>query len=208
MLALGRPPVRTSACRSRAVGDVLRRKLIPPQLETCLHRPLTDIFVAFRMQALRTFRTQWRALRQSSRDYMHKRPTLQWTLSALDWLPLGLFVTEYAFNIKAVKGRSMQVRHAPSHVGGRSDGGMAASLRLTRTTRRGGTSCSSTGSRSRCGTSSGAGTSLRSSTFSHVLHPSLRLHIRVVDLRVRQVADGFQACRETHHRARRRRRTC
>ncbi|KAI0722861.1 LexA/Signal peptidase [Earliella scabrosa] len=60
------------------------------------------------MQALRTFRTQWRALRQSSRDYMHKRPTLQWTLSALVWLPLGLFVTEYAFNIKAVKGRSMQ----------------------------------------------------------------------------------------------------
>ncbi|KAI0774382.1 LexA/Signal peptidase [Fomes fomentarius] len=60
------------------------------------------------MESLRAFRSQWRTIRLSSRDYVHQRPPLRWTLSALYWLPLGLFVTEYAFNIKSVKGRSMQ----------------------------------------------------------------------------------------------------
>ncbi len=61
------------------------------------------------MDSLRALRSQCRTIRQSSREYVHQRPPLRWTLSALYWLPLGLFVTEYAFNIKSVKGRSMQV---------------------------------------------------------------------------------------------------
>ncbi|EJF61321.1 LexA/Signal peptidase [Dichomitus squalens LYAD-421 SS1] len=44
----------------------------------------------------------------AGRDYVQQRPRLRWTLSAFVWLPLGIFITEYGFNIKSVKGRSMQ----------------------------------------------------------------------------------------------------
>ncbi|KAI0776002.1 LexA/Signal peptidase [Trametes elegans] len=60
------------------------------------------------MQALRTVRTGLAALRQSYRSAMDGHAALKWTLSALAWLPLGIFVTEYGLNVKAVRGRSMQ----------------------------------------------------------------------------------------------------
>ncbi|KAI0750916.1 peptidase S24/S26A/S26B/S26C [Daedaleopsis nitida] len=60
------------------------------------------------MQTLRAAWKQWRAFRQVNREYVHERPALWWTLTALFWLPLGLFVTEHGVNVKAVKGRSMQ----------------------------------------------------------------------------------------------------
>ena len=62
------------------------------------------------MQTIRLARAGWASFRQSGRDHLNKRPRLRWFLSALVWLPLGLFVTEYGFNVKSVKGRSMQVR--------------------------------------------------------------------------------------------------
>ena len=63
-----------------------------------------------RMQAFGLVRGRWTALRASGREYVQQRPRLRWTLLALSWLPLGIFVTEYGFNIKSVRGRSMQVR--------------------------------------------------------------------------------------------------
>ena len=63
-----------------------------------------------RMQAFGLVRGRWTALRASGREYVQQRPRLRWTLFALSWLPLGIFVTEYGFNIKSVRGRSMQVR--------------------------------------------------------------------------------------------------
>ncbi|KAI0352830.1 LexA/Signal peptidase [Trametes cingulata] len=60
------------------------------------------------MQALRAVRSGLRAARQSYRNFLEPRPPLKWTLSALVWLPLALFVTEYGVNVKAVHGRSMQ----------------------------------------------------------------------------------------------------
>ncbi|KAI1796276.1 LexA/Signal peptidase [Ganoderma leucocontextum] len=60
------------------------------------------------MQTIRLAGARWAALRQSGRDHLNRQRRLRWFLSALVWLPLGLFVTEYGFNIKSVKGRSMQ----------------------------------------------------------------------------------------------------
>ncbi|KAI0650633.1 LexA/Signal peptidase [Trametes meyenii] len=60
------------------------------------------------MQALRGVRASLASARRSYRAFLHERPTLKWTLSALAWLPLGIFVTEYGANVKAVRGRSMQ----------------------------------------------------------------------------------------------------
>lgn len=64
------------------------------------------------MQTIRLARLGWASFRQSSRERLNQQPRLRWFLSALVWLPLGLFVTEYGFNLKSVKGRSMQVRDA------------------------------------------------------------------------------------------------
>ncbi|RDX55736.1 LexA/Signal peptidase [Lentinus brumalis] len=60
------------------------------------------------MQALRLVRLPWTRLRHSSRDFLAKRPTIHWLLSALVWLPLGLFVTDCIANVKSIRGRSMQ----------------------------------------------------------------------------------------------------
>ncbi|KAI0375754.1 LexA/Signal peptidase [Pilatotrama ljubarskyi] len=60
------------------------------------------------MQAVRGVRNGLRTMRKSWRDFLEQRRTLKWTLSALVWLPLAIFVTEYGANVKAVTGRSMQ----------------------------------------------------------------------------------------------------
>ncbi|KAI0638297.1 LexA/Signal peptidase [Trametes polyzona] len=60
------------------------------------------------MQALRGVRASFAGARKSWRAFLDERRTLKWTLSALVWLPLAIFVTEYGVNIKAVRGRSMQ----------------------------------------------------------------------------------------------------
>ncbi|KAM5534301.1 hypothetical protein V8D89_012029 [Ganoderma adspersum] len=60
------------------------------------------------MQAIRLARAGWASFRKSGRERLNQQPRLRWFLSALVWLPLGLFVTEYGFNVKSVKGRSMQ----------------------------------------------------------------------------------------------------
>ncbi|OBZ76911.1 WD repeat domain phosphoinositide-interacting protein 3 [Grifola frondosa] len=41
-------------------------------------------------------------------NLVHRHRTLNWTLSALVWLPTGIIFTEYFYNVKAVRGRSMQ----------------------------------------------------------------------------------------------------
>ena len=64
------------------------------------------------MQALRAARARWVALRQARRALAERRPALGWTLAVLSWLPLGLFVAQNVFNVKTVRGQSMQVRRA------------------------------------------------------------------------------------------------
>lgn len=59
------------------------------------------------MQTIRLAGARWASF---GRDRLDRQPRLRRFLSALVWLPLGLFVTEYGFNVKSVKGRSMQVR--------------------------------------------------------------------------------------------------
>lgn len=96
------------------------------------------------MQALRGVRARLTSIRQVSRTVFARGSPFRWTLSALVWLPLAIFVTEYGVNVKVIVGRSMQVRIISSGVAmeekGKQEGeyvltdAMLASLRLTRTT--------------------------------------------------------------------------
>lgn len=72
------------------------------------------------MQALRGVRPRLASIRQVSRTVFARGSPFRWTLSALVWLPLAIFVTEYGVNVKVIVGRSMQVRLA---FPGRGDGG-------------------------------------------------------------------------------------
>ncbi|KAH9850698.1 LexA/Signal peptidase [Lenzites betulinus] len=56
----------------------------------------------------RGVRSNLSSARNSWRAFLEQRRAIKWTLSVLVWLPLGIFVTEYGANIKAVAGRSMQ----------------------------------------------------------------------------------------------------
>ena len=64
------------------------------------------------MHAFSAARSRWAAFREARRAFVRKRPALKFSLFVASWLPLGLFATEYVFNVKAVRGRSMQVRTA------------------------------------------------------------------------------------------------
>lgn len=64
------------------------------------------------MQTLRGVRARLTSIRQVSRTVFARGSPFRWTLSALVWLPLAIFVTEYGVNVKVIVGRSMQVRFA------------------------------------------------------------------------------------------------
>ena len=62
------------------------------------------------MHALRAARARLASFRTARRTFIEQRPLLRGAFTVLYWLPLGIFATEYIFNIKSVAGRSMQVR--------------------------------------------------------------------------------------------------
>ncbi|EIW61263.1 LexA/Signal peptidase [Trametes versicolor FP-101664 SS1] len=60
------------------------------------------------MQALRGVRARLTSIRQVSPTVFARGSPFRWTVSALVWLPLAIFVTEYGVNVKVIVGRSMQ----------------------------------------------------------------------------------------------------
>ncbi|OJT10217.1 hypothetical protein TRAPUB_13322 [Trametes pubescens] len=54
------------------------------------------------MQALRGVRARVASIRQVSRTVFARGSSFRWTLSALVWLPLAIFVTEYGMNVKVI----------------------------------------------------------------------------------------------------------